>query len=155
MNRSKTLQQGSAQRPASTMSALRQSSVAELGYLPQTGAGQPRAAGGCLALSLYGLWSHLSSLSEWGKGADQTARLVHLAALMWALGLSLRQVVLILAAFGVKLSRMSVWRDGQQIGAVMKQRRQVADRVTATVPSRIGYRCTPSPPVVLTQARLS
>lgn len=59
------------------------------------------------------------------SSADQTARLVHLAALMWALGLSLRQVVLILAAFGVKLSRMSVWRDGQQIGTMLKQRRQL------------------------------
>lgn len=58
------------------------------------------------------------------SSADQTARLVRLAALMWALGLSLRQVVMIMAAFGVKLSRMSVWRDGQQIGAIMKKIRQ-------------------------------
>ena len=49
--------------------------------------------------------------------ADQSTRMVQLAALMWALGLSLRQATMILAAFGVTLQRMSIWRDAQVIAA--------------------------------------
>jgi len=47
--------------------------------------------------------------------ATQTLRLRHLAALTWALGLSLRSVVAVFAAFGTEVSRMSVWRDGQAL----------------------------------------
>jgi transposase-like protein/DNA-directed RNA polymerase subunit RPC12/RpoP len=45
--------------------------------------------------------------------ATQTRRLRHLAAITWALGLSLRSVVTVFDACGLALSRMSVWRDGQ------------------------------------------
>ena len=38
------------------------------------------------------------------------------AALAWALGLSLRSASHLLAAFGVSVSRMSVWRDVQEAG---------------------------------------
>lgn len=58
------------------------------------------------------------------SAADQSARLVQLAALMWSLGLSLRQTVAILGAFGVRLGRMSVWRDGQAIAAGLGAQRQ-------------------------------
>lgn len=56
--------------------------------------------------------------------ATQTVRLRHLAAITWALGLSLRSVVAIFAAFGLELSRMSVWRDGQQLATQIQQQRQ-------------------------------
>ena len=49
-------------------------------------------------------------------GADQTERLVALAALMWALGLSLRGVSAVLQAFGISLGRTTVARDGKAMG---------------------------------------
>ena len=48
---------------------------------------------------------------------DQSHRLRGLAALSWALGLSLRSVSHLLGALGCELSRMSVWRDVQEAGA--------------------------------------
>ncbi len=48
---------------------------------------------------------------------DQSHRLRALAALSWALGLSLRSVSHLLSALGCKLSRMSVWRDVQESGS--------------------------------------
>jgi DNA-directed RNA polymerase subunit RPC12/RpoP len=45
--------------------------------------------------------------------ANQTLRIRHLAALAWALGLSTRDIVEVFDDLGVRLSRMSVWRDGQ------------------------------------------
>ena len=56
--------------------------------------------------------------------ADQSARMVQLAALMWALGLSLRQAGVILGAFGVTLKRMSIWRDGQVVAARIRGHRR-------------------------------
>ena len=47
---------------------------------------------------------------------DQSHRLRGLAALCWALGLSLRSVSHLLSALGCDLSRMSVWRDVQAAG---------------------------------------
>ena len=55
--------------------------------------------------------------------ADQTRRLRKLAALMWVLGLSLRHTCTVLAAFGVSLSHMSVWRDLQEQADLQRQRR--------------------------------
>ena len=49
-------------------------------------------------------------------GHDQSHRLRGLAALSWALGLSLRSVSHLLGALGCDLSRMSVWRDVQAAG---------------------------------------
>ena len=48
---------------------------------------------------------------------DQSHRLRGLAALSWALGLSLRSVSHLLGALGCDLSRMSVWRDVQESGS--------------------------------------
>jgi hypothetical protein len=45
--------------------------------------------------------------------ADQSQRLMQLAAICWALGLSLRAVSAVLGAFGLALAHMSVWRDVQ------------------------------------------
>ena len=45
--------------------------------------------------------------------ADQTQRMRKLVVLCWKLGLSYRGVAMVLAAFGVDLSRMSAWRDVQ------------------------------------------
>ena len=53
------------------------------------------------------------------EGVDrggQTQRMRGWAALAWALGLSLRSASHLLAAFGVSISRMSVWRDVQEAG---------------------------------------
>jgi transposase-like protein len=46
--------------------------------------------------------------------ADQTQRLRNPAALLWVLGLSMLGVSTALAAFGVQLSHMLVWRDMQE-----------------------------------------
>ena len=48
---------------------------------------------------------------------DRSHRLRGLAALSWALGLSLRSVSHLLGALGCELSRMSVWRDVQESGS--------------------------------------
>lgn len=62
--------------------------------------------------------------------ADQTQRMRKLAALMWVLGLSLRHTCTVLAAFGVNLSHMSVWRDVQEQADLQRQRRRwLATRV--------------------------
>jgi DNA-directed RNA polymerase subunit RPC12/RpoP len=47
--------------------------------------------------------------------ANQSQRIRHLAALAWALGLSTRDVVDVFKDLGVRLSRMSVWREGQSL----------------------------------------
>lgn len=56
--------------------------------------------------------------------AEQTARLSKLAALMWAFGLSYRQVEAIMAAFGVPLGRSSVCRDVQALEEGVRRRRR-------------------------------
>lgn len=56
--------------------------------------------------------------------ADQTHRLRKLAALFWVLGLSLRGVTLVLSAFRVSLSHMTVWRDLQEQAHLVKERRR-------------------------------
>ena len=48
----------------------------------------------------------------------KSIRLRGLAALSWALGLSLRSVSHLLGALGCDLSRMSVWRDVQAAGTI-------------------------------------
>ena len=56
---------------------------------------------------------------QYPEGVDrggQTRRMRGWAALAWALGLSLRSASHLLAAFGVSVSRMSVWRDVQEAG---------------------------------------
>ena len=50
-------------------------------------------------------------------GHDQSQRLRGLAALSWALGLSLRSTHHLLLALGCEVSRMSVWRDVQTAGS--------------------------------------
>lgn len=50
------------------------------------------------------------------KGIDRgerTKRMRQMAALTWALGLSLQKVVHLFSSFGVQLSRTTIWRDGQ------------------------------------------
>jgi transposase-like protein len=55
---------------------------------------------------------------------DQTQRLRKLVAICWVLGLSLRNVALILDVFGVSLSHMSVWRDLQEQANLLIQKRK-------------------------------
>lgn len=56
--------------------------------------------------------------------ADQTQRLRKLVAILWVLGMSLRGTCTALAAFGVKLSHMTVWRDLQEQADLLQKRRQ-------------------------------
>jgi len=56
--------------------------------------------------------------------ADQTQRMRKLAAILWVLGLSLRGTCVALAAFGVRLSHMSIWRDLQEQAKLWEQRRR-------------------------------
>jgi len=55
--------------------------------------------------------------------ADQTQRMRKLAAICWMMGLSLRGVKIILEAFSIQLSHMTVWRDMNEAAeAIRKQR---------------------------------
>ena len=56
--------------------------------------------------------------------AERTIRLRHLAALAWALGLSLEQVVNLFHTFGIRLSRTTIWRDGQEMVAMLPNGRR-------------------------------
>jgi transposase-like protein len=55
--------------------------------------------------------------------ARQTQRLRKLAAIAWVLGMSLRGVSLILSAFEVELSHMTVWRDLREQAAMLERQR--------------------------------
>lgn len=62
------------------------------------------------------------------KGVDRserTVRLRQMAALTWALGLSLESVVDIFTRFGVSLSRTTIWRDGQGVIEFLPERRRL------------------------------
>jgi transposase-like protein len=54
--------------------------------------------------------------------AQQSQRLRKLAAMCWTLGLSYRGIGLILAVFGVGISRMSGWRDVQEAAGQLKRK---------------------------------
>jgi transposase-like protein len=56
--------------------------------------------------------------------ADQTARLKKVAATLWAMGLSYRQVEAVLAAFGTPLGRSTVCRDVHALGEAVRQKRR-------------------------------
>lgn len=56
--------------------------------------------------------------------ADQTQRMRKLVALGWVLGMSLRGVTTFMAAFGVSVSHMTVWRDLQEQAKIMEKRRR-------------------------------
>jgi transposase-like protein len=55
--------------------------------------------------------------------ASQTQRLRKLAAMAWVLGLSLLGVSLLLSAFELELSHMTVWRDLQEQAALLEKLR--------------------------------
>jgi hypothetical protein len=56
--------------------------------------------------------------------ADQTQRLRKLAGVFWVLGMSLRRTCVALAAFGVRLSHMTIWRDLQEQAEKLGQQRR-------------------------------
>jgi transposase len=56
--------------------------------------------------------------------AQQTQRLRALAAIAWTLGLSYRGIEALFAAFGVKIGRMSAWRDTQERSEQLKHKNQ-------------------------------
>lgn len=56
-------------------------------------------------------------------GAMQTRRLEVVAAMLWAMGLSLRGAKVILAVLGTSLSHQTVWRDGIALGRQAAARR--------------------------------
>ena len=49
--------------------------------------------------------------------SDQSARIRQIAGLAWTMGLSTRDVVEAFNRLGVHISRMSVWREGQNVAA--------------------------------------
>jgi transposase len=49
--------------------------------------------------------------------AERSQRMRQLAALAWAMGLSLESVVGVFTSFGVNLSRTTIWRDGQEMAS--------------------------------------
>jgi transposase-like protein len=53
--------------------------------------------------------------------ADQTLRMRKLMALCWVMGLSLRNVTLLLSAFNIEICHMTVWRDLQEQAGLVKQ----------------------------------
>jgi transposase-like protein len=53
--------------------------------------------------------------------ADHSQRLVALLALLWALGLSLRRVALVLSLLGMPTSFVSVWRAVQTVGSGVRR----------------------------------
>lgn len=55
--------------------------------------------------------------------ADQTERLRVAAAMLWALGLSLRSATAMLGVFGVRLCHQTVWRDAIVFAAELGRRR--------------------------------
>ncbi len=64
---------------------------------------------------------------DYPEGVDRTERtlrLRQLAALTWALGLSLDEVVTIFDSFGMSLSRTTIWRDGKDIVARLPEGRR-------------------------------
>ena len=56
--------------------------------------------------------------------SERTLRLRRLAALTWALGLSLEEVVTVFDSFGMRLSRTTIWRDGQDMVALLPDGRR-------------------------------
>lgn len=56
--------------------------------------------------------------------ADQTQRLRKLLALCWVMGLSLRNVAILLSAFNTQICHMTVWRDLQEQAGMVKQRKK-------------------------------
>ena len=63
--------------------------------------------------------------------ADQTQRMIVLAALMWGLGLSLRNVAYILRLLQIPLSMVTVWRDVQAVGEEIRQQPRWRGKVLA------------------------
>ncbi len=60
---------------------------------------------------------------------DQSRRAVVLAALMYGLGLSCSAASHLLEAFGVGVSKITVWRDAQEAGEALRKGRRPAGRV--------------------------
>ncbi len=69
----------------------------------------------------------LATFRAYPEGVDRTGRtrrLRQLAALTWALGLSLDEVATIFNTFGMSLSRTTIWRDGKEIVARLPEGRR-------------------------------
>jgi transposase len=56
--------------------------------------------------------------------AQQSQRLRKLAALMWVMGLSYRGIATLLPVFGIRIGRMSAWRDEQVWAEQLRQQRK-------------------------------
>jgi transposase-like protein len=55
---------------------------------------------------------------------SQTNRMVKLAAIFWALGMSYRHAAAILGVFGIQLAYMSIWRDVQKQAEQVRRSKQ-------------------------------
>jgi len=58
--------------------------------------------------------------------ASQTKRMMKLAAILWALGMSYRNAESLLAVFGVQLRHKSIWRDVQAQAEQVRRSKQWA-----------------------------
>jgi len=70
---------------------------------------------------------------------SQSQRTLVLAALMYGLGLSCSAASHLLGALGAKVAKMSVWRDAQEAGEVLRKKRP-AGRVRLVGADETGYK---------------
>ena len=74
--------------------------------------------------------------------ADQSLRIRQAAAILWGLGLSLRIVVKMIEAMGIRLSASSVWRASQTIDRPLRKRLSARFRpVLADNPEWLAREC--------------
>lgn len=75
----------------------------------------------------YRCWRCRHTFRHYPSGVDQaqqSLRLRKLAALCWVLGLSYRGIAAVFTVFGVGISRMSAWRDAQELAEQHKRSRK-------------------------------
>ncbi|HEX9090712.1 MAG TPA: transposase [Anaerolineales bacterium] len=81
---------------------------------------------GLVKVYRYRCWRCRHTFRNYPQGVDQaqqSQRLRNLAALCWTLGLSYRGIAGVFATFGVRISRMTAWRDAQEQAGHLKRSR--------------------------------
>jgi transposase-like protein len=86
------------------------------------------------------------------KGVDRSSysqRIRRLAALIWVLELSCRDVVEVFDEFGISLNRMTVWREGQKLVDHLNNQKAIDFTKRFTIDKSIGLENRPKHGVVL------